>query len=272
MKSIYRVNENNLNLSTINFPQITIKKVQESKDTDQKSKLIYDALKKEVMEKTKNEVAAIKNAAQIEIDRMKKEAAKEIELMKTEGQKKVEESIKEGYAKGFSNGQEEGFKKGYQDGFESGKKESFQKLLDFFGILDKAAKEISNFKENVMRESENEIAKLSLSIAKKVINRELLLDPSVVISVIRDALSKIYYKKKFIVYVNPLDLELVKKEQEKVTSVLENFESFIIKPSSQVEPGGCIVETESGTLDARLESKYEKVKESVIKAIGEENQ
>lgn len=275
MKQIYRVNENKANLNKMNFPQITIRKIiKENKDTTQKEKgkLIYEALKKEVLEKTKNEVAIIKNNAKIEIDKMKKEAVEELEKMKKEGQKKIEDSIKEGYAKGFSNGQEEGFKKGYQDGFESGKKESFQKLVDFFGILDKSAKEISKFKEDILRESENEIAKMSLSIAKKVINKELLIDPSIVLTIIRDALSKIYYKKKFVIYVNPLDLELVKSEQEKVSSVLENFESFVIKPSSQVEPGGCIVETESGTVDARVESKYEKVKESVIKAIGEENQ
>ncbi len=277
MKRIYRVNEDKLNLSSISFPPIVIKKkVNQNFDvkssTQEKGKLTYETIKKEVLEKTKSEVAILKNEAKLEIERMKKEAVKEVELMKLEAKKKIEEGMKEGYAKGFSNGQEEGFKKGYQDGFESGKKESLQKLIDFLNILDKSAKEISNFKENVIRESENEIAKMSLSIAKKVINRELLLDPSVVIGVIRDALNKVYYKKKFIIYVNPLDLELVKKEQEKLTSILENFESFVIKPSTQVEPGGCIVETESGTVDARLESKYEKVKESVIKAIGEENQ
>jgi flagellar assembly protein FliH len=153
-----------------------------------------------------------------------------------------------------------GFEDGKQMGLEEGRKQGEKIARDFFSLL----KDIKIQRENIFKESEQVVLKLALALASKIICSAVEVRPEVVLDVARNAIHHLVDKNKVVLRVNPKDYELIKLHQNDLLASIDGIKSLEIEEDVRVKPGGCLIETDSGNVDARLENQMQVLKEALL--------
>ncbi|MEW6202606.1 MAG: FliH/SctL family protein, partial [bacterium] len=218
------------------------------------------------------EAAAVVNAAQSNAQRIKEQAAQEIEALKAASAQDAENAKKEAYSGGYSTGEETGFKEGYQAGYTKGKNQSIEEIKNSLNMISRTIEELKAYRSDLLNEARNDIVKMAVNVAERVLHKEIMTDPNSVVSVVKNAIKKVNFKKQFLVHVNPLDLEVLQQQNDEIAALLESYELLKFAANPKVEPGGCIIQTESGTVDARVDRQFQEIKEQVLGALKEEEQ
>jgi type III secretion protein L len=135
--------------------------------------------------------------------------------------------------------------KAYQDGFLEG----LEKLNDKILFLDKS---INNLEE----ELKSQILSVALTAAKKILGDELKLHPERIADIVMQALKPVTQHHKIKIYVNKEDLSLLDNRREHIKSILDQVKIFSIEERDDVKPGGCLIETETGIINAQLENQF----------------
>lgn len=150
----------------------------------------------------------------------------------------------------------------YEKGFEEGKKEGENSVLTLSQVFKQAIKALEMEKQSFLKKSEVQLVKIALAIARKIIRKEVSVDPGIVKGIAREALQKVLgsHSEKIVLRVNPRDWEIVKRINEEFLLPDSYGESEIkIEKDSDIEPGGCIVETENQLVNASIEHQLEQI-------------
>ena len=58
------------------------------------------------------------------------------------------------------------------------------------------------------------------------------------------------------IFVAKEDKEVLEKKKTELRAILEQVQTFIIEEKEDITPGGCIIETEAGIINASLENQW----------------
>jgi len=110
-------------------------------------------------------------------------------------------------------------------------------------------------RDRALAVAEQDLVRLSVKLAEKIVGRELRTDRETVVDIISTALQHARQKENLLIRVNPADLSTAQKELERFKSYSRS--KFIdISADPRVGKGGCLIESEVGTVDARLETQF----------------
>lgn len=256
------------------FPEEAVRNEREDDSREEaaapQTRIDMEAVQREaaaIVQRGKDQAAQVLYGAQQESEQLSARGRQEIDQLRAQAAAEADAAKKESYAAGFSSGEEEGYKKGYEDGYGKGKQAGTSMTADAVNMMTQVIEQLKNYHAQILADSQKDIAKMAIAIAEKVLHKEIMMDPATVISVVKNALSKVGFKRQFVVHVNPLDLEVLKGASDQIRSVLDNYESLNFKASPQVAPGGCIVQTESGSVDAQIDRQFGEVREAVMNAV-----
>lgn len=113
-------------------------------------------------------------------------------------------------------------------------------------------------------EIEKELLHLTLAVGKQLARRELRIDPTQVIGIIRESLSQLPASARDVrIHLHPQDAATVRERLAKPT----NERAWTVVEDPTLTRGGCIVRTETSQIDVRLESRVNAV---IANALGEE--
>jgi len=130
-------------------------------------------------------------------------------------------------------------------GFHTG----LEKLNDHILHLDHLLK-------NISKEIHKKILPLALKAARKILGEELKIHPDRIVEIVMQALKPVTQHHKIIIYANKSDIDILESKKAKIKKILEQVDSFSIHERSDIEPGGCIIETEAGIINAQLENQW----------------
>jgi type III secretion protein L len=136
-----------------------------------------------------------------------------------------------------------------ESAFKQGFDEGLAKLNENILKLDK---EINKFEE----EMQKKILPIALKAAKKILGEELKLHPDRIIDIVIQALKPVTQHYKIKIFVNKQDLDILESSKEKIKAILEQVKTLSIVERDDIEPGGCIIETEAGIINAQLENQW----------------
>jgi type III secretion protein L len=102
---------------------------------------------------------------------------------------------------------------------------------------------------------ERELVALAVDVARRILGRELALDPESVVGIAREALVAARGRRELTLRVNPADAAAVRGAPALLAGALAPAAAFAIREDPAVPPGGALVETEAGLVDARLETQ-----------------
>ncbi|MCC7344771.1 MAG: hypothetical protein IT573_07505 [Deltaproteobacteria bacterium] len=141
----------------------------------------------------------------------------------------------------------EGYDLGYQEGLQQGL-EMLQRVKEL--------------RQKLFDDNEREMVKLVFEIAEKIIGREFRENDKAIMNVIRLAISDAV-GDKIVVHLNPQDYEKIKKNEAELYQKLESGKTLVFREDDTVKVGGCIVETDIGTIDAQLDTQLNAIKKAL---------
>jgi len=133
------------------------------------------------------------------------------------------------------------FQEGFQEGLTSLNKHLFE-----------LNKELKTLREDIQKK----ILPLSLKAARKIIGEELRVHPDRIVDIVLTSLKPVTQHRKIIIYVNKADLQMIEESKSKIKKIFEHLESLSIQERGDIEPGGCMIETEAGIINAQLENQW----------------
>lgn len=136
-------------------------------------------------------------------------------------------------------------KQNKEEGFQEGLTQFNEKLLAFDTIV-----------KLMQQELQKQILPLALKAAKKIVAKELQLFPETIVDIVMQSLLPVTQSHRIIIYINKADKEILEKEKPKLRELFEKLDSFVILERADVEVGGCIIETETGIINAELENQW----------------
>lgn len=160
-------------------------------------------------------------------------------------QKKAEEAASK-------NGYVDGMKKGIDRG-ASETAAMYEKKIDALQReIGAFLKIVESAKNSIYVNAEHPLLKMTLEIAKKVVNNEISTNPEIILNVIKSALTHISDRERIIIHVSPQDCTVVSKRKDFWNIITDNLNNIVITEDNRIEKGGCLIESNSGVVDARL--------------------
>lgn len=156
--------------------------------------------------------------------------------------------------------QKEGFEKGRAEGYDAGKIEVQRLVVRTQLILSK----IQDKRNEIFTEAEQQIVNLTLLIARKIVKTIGETQKTTVLENIREALGKVKTRGNVIVKVNLADLELSTARLQEFTTMIEAGGNIQIHEDSSVDPGGCVISTDFGEIDARIASQFAELESKIV--------
>ena len=153
---------------------------------------------------------------------------------------------------------QKGFLEGKRVGFESGSKRA-DSVID---SLNQILAQLENVRQEIYHEIEKEVAQLALSIARKIVCHEVKTTQETVTCVAREALSRVNNPAKIKIKLNPDDLQFIKDTRFQFSRFLRNVDNIDFEAEESIQSGGCLVETDRGDIDARIEKQFQAIEES----------
>lgn len=122
-----------------------------------------------------------------------------------------------------------------------------------------------NERKKIIKDAESEILRLAIKVAEQIIKSEVQMNRDVTLNIVADAINRVSDREQVIIKVNRDDLENIKKFKDRIGSVVDGIKSLSIVEDANVEPGGCVVETNLGYVDARISTKIAAIEEAFRK-------
>lgn len=200
-----------------------------------------------------------------EITQLRLQALNEAEKLLQEAQEKAEQIRAEAFQQAYAKGEAEGHQAGYSAGFSQGTAEAHANVQAQFAqeqALYRA--DIQNFLDYIERERiqiweqfEPQVVRMVSDMVRHIIKKETEESDQLVLSTVRNTLRRVVEGTSLRIRVNPADLETTRNYRAEILEMLDGIRHLEILEDRRVGRGGCVMETESGNIDARIETQLQ---------------
>ncbi|MCC7156036.1 MAG: hypothetical protein IT161_15780 [Bryobacterales bacterium] len=146
----------------------------------------------------------------------------------------------------------EGLRQGEAAAWDRAKKQTEQAVERMAA----AVAELAGFRPRFRHEAEHQIVDLALAVARKILDRELHVDPEVLLGVVKAALAKLSLREVMEIRVNPAHGNLVQAYLGRNVQGVE----IRVQPDPSLEPGAVLIETARGAIDASVETQLMEIR------------
>ena len=148
----------------------------------------------------------------------------------------------------------ESYQRGFSEGRAIGRDQAAAELQPVMDRLSRSLAELASVRPRVRKTAESDLLKLAIAIARRVLHRELTLDPGSIEGLIRVALEKLESRELCRVRVHP-DQEPV------IRTLLARFSAAPVEliPDGTLQCGDVLFETAHGTLDGSIEAQLQEI-------------
>ena len=149
----------------------------------------------------------------------------------------------------------------FEEGFAAGVAHAQCQLDGPASALAAAADQLQALRTDAAASVEADAVDLALRIAEQALGAAIAADPELVVEAVRGALRRLVERDRVLILVNPDDLELVRDHVGRLVGELGGIEHCEVQAERRVRPGGAIVRTSEGEVDATLETKLARARE-----------
>lgn len=150
---------------------------------------------------------------------------------------------------------------GFDEGFAAGIADAQAQLEGPASAMAAAAEQLQAMRGDAAASVEQAAVELALRIAEQALGAWIVADRGVVVEVVRGALRRLVERDRVLILVNPDDLEIVRDHASRLAGELGGIEHCEVQAERRVRPGGAIVRTAEGEVDATLETKLARARE-----------
>lgn len=139
-------------------------------------------------------------------------------------------------------------------------KDAVQAINEENSLLREQAKQLFNevfqIKREALLEAHQEIIKIALDLAEKIIRYQANIDPTILKTQVVEAIKKATSDAERVqVFVNPQDLSKLEEMIPEIEKLFPAGIDMVALANESVDLGSCMIETKSGQLDARFSTQ-----------------
>jgi flagellar assembly protein FliH len=159
---------------------------------------------------------------------------------------------------------------GHAEGRSAGYEQGATEIALAARALGEAADGIESLRVELVQAIEHDAIQLGLQLAEKILGGARQLPNERITESVQGALRRVTDRRKITVLVNPTELEGVSSAVRELTGSGSGVELCEIQADERVEPGGAIVRTAEGEVDASVETQLERAREVVEASLAAE--
>lgn len=156
---------------------------------------------------------------------------------------------------------------GYERGRTEGQRELNEQLVqqrtELLELQNGVLESLRQTLPEVLRDCEHALTALALEVAQKLVSG-LPISGEMVEAAIREALEQVEETTAYHVYLPPEDLALLQQMNSDLVLAQGGSPAMHFHPAPELARGGCLVKTRFGIIDARLETKMELLRQSLL--------
>lgn len=116
----------------------------------------------------------------------------------------------------------------------------------------------------IVEAAEPEIIRLALAVAERIVGTAVQLDEDLVLKISAQAIESVRHQRELVLRVNPEDAVLLRNGRKKLMDMLGRTKDIAVREDPEVERGGCVVETENGSVDAQLRTQIQMIEQALL--------
>jgi flagellar assembly protein FliH len=117
-----------------------------------------------------------------------------------------------------------------------------------------------------LERGEARVLKLVVAVARKVIHQEVSTDRDVILGVLREAVKNVLDRDRIKVRMSPRDRERLSKLTPGLIAGFEGIRSVVLEADESIGPGGAVIETAFGEVDATVEQQLEEILKAFLES------
>jgi flagellar assembly protein FliH len=165
---------------------------------------------------------------------------------------------------------EQAHSQGYAAGRGAGHERGAAEIARAAQALGDAVHGIESLRVELVQAIEHDAIQLALQLAEKILGGTPQLPSESVLEAVQGALRRVTDRRKIAVLVNPAELEAVSSAIGELVGPGSGVELCDIQPDERVAPGGAIVRTAEGEVDASVDTQLERAREVVDASLAAE--
>jgi flagellar assembly protein FliH len=159
---------------------------------------------------------------------------------------------------------------GYAEGRSAGHEYGATEMDLATRALGEALQDIESLRVEWVAAIEHDAIQLGLQLAEKILGGTRQLPSERILETVQGGLRRVTDRRKIAVLVNPAELEAVSSAIAELASGPSGIELCDIQADERVEPGGAIVRTAEGEVDASVGTQLERAREVVEASLAAE--
>jgi len=162
----------------------------------------------------------------------------------------------------------------YDNGFKDGQESTIaiyeSEISHYKDMILSIESVIENLKKSYLKEInkfEEKLIDTSITVSEYVLEKEISLDNNSVINTVKRVLEELQDEKVFQIQMHPNDYQTLFKLKSKLFTNQATAKSVELIIDSKVEEGGAIIISSAGTIDARISSQLNKIKQMLVESL-----
>jgi flagellar assembly protein FliH len=144
---------------------------------------------------------------------------------------------------------------GFREGEAAGSASANASLAPVFQQLTRTIQDLAGYRSRFRKEAEQDLVKLAISIARKILHRELSVDTTAILALVRVVLETIDAREVHRVRLHPVDAAVV----EPMLAQIGAPQQMVISADGTLERGAAIFETTRGNIDASVQAQLSEI-------------
>jgi len=123
---------------------------------------------------------------------------------------------------------------------------------------------VADGRRKLWEQQEGQILAFVLDISKQVIKTEVQQNENVLMEIVRNAMRRVTDKENMRIRVAASDAPRIKAAREEIMQIVDGIKTLEIVDDRRIGPGGCVIETNAGTIDAKIETQLGEIERTIL--------
>lgn len=152
------------------------------------------------------------------------------------------------------------FAKGYEQGERAGLAAGAARTEAMLRRLTDTIEQLAHLRQAMIRQTEEQMVRLALAMAKRVVRREISLGQDFALAMARVALDRLGERTSATIKLHPDDFAIA------AGRLVEEWAGSHVSvvADAAVSRGGCVVESDLGTVDGTIEAQFDEIARAVL--------
>lgn len=152
------------------------------------------------------------------------------------------------------------FTTGYSQGEKAGLEAGAKRAEAMLRRVSETLESLAALRTDIIRQTEHQMLQLALAIAKRILRREVALDPDLTVAMARVALDRLGDTPTAKIRLHPEDYALTVERSDRPLA----SKHVSVVADDSVSRGSCLIESDFGFVEAGVEAQFEEIAKALV--------